>query len=489
MTRAIARGASRWVALAIAAASSQTVCGTIWCQPLARAQPAPEQPQPEQPQPEQPQPEQPQPEQPQPQPQEAQPPTERAPGESPPGEPAAGQQPWEEPLAEEPPGAKPPPFRLEFYGFTMLDIGYEVRQNDPNWFDVVRPTKLPSFPDEFGEGGRTFASVRQTRFGVKGFTPTDLGELQTIFEWELFGVGVDAGQTTLRLRHAYGELGQLGAGQYWSPFMDIDVFPNSLEYWGPPGMVFFRNVQVRWMPIKGDTRLTFALERPGATADASEVNREFIEAAGVKGHFPYPDLSGEFRYGGPWGYVELAGIVRRIEWNTPDPPAAVDISDGVFGWGFQLSSNVKLLADNVLKLSAVYGHGIQNYMNDASADIGVEENPGNLDQPIEGVAMPVFGLVAFVDWYWTKKWSSSAGYSLVWIDNASGQDPSDLEWGHYALGNLLYKPVEDFMVGGELQFARRQNWADDFDVNDYRIQFSFKWNFAATLARTAGSAK
>ena len=33
--------------------------------------------------------------------------------------------------------------------------------------------------------------------------------------------------------------------------MDPDVFPNSLEYWGPTGMVFFRNVQVRWMPTQG----------------------------------------------------------------------------------------------------------------------------------------------------------------------------------------------------------------------------------------------
>ena len=34
--------------------------------------------------------------------------------------------------------------------------------------------------------------------------------------------------------------------------MDPDVFPNSIEYWGPTGMVFFRNVQVRWMPISGE---------------------------------------------------------------------------------------------------------------------------------------------------------------------------------------------------------------------------------------------
>ena len=69
----------------------------------------------------------------------------------------------------------------------------------------------------------------------------------------MFGTGVDEGQTTFRLRHAYGELGAFGAGQTWSPFMDPDVFPNSLEYWGPTGMVFFRNVQLRWMPVTGDT--------------------------------------------------------------------------------------------------------------------------------------------------------------------------------------------------------------------------------------------
>jgi len=30
--------------------------------------------------------------------------------------------------------------------------------------------------------------------------------------------------------------------------MDIDVFPNTIDYWGPSGMVFYRNVQMRWTP-------------------------------------------------------------------------------------------------------------------------------------------------------------------------------------------------------------------------------------------------
>src|SRR3982751_1241935 len=137
--------------------------------------------------------------------------------------------------------------QLDIYGFAMLDTGYETGQSDPAWFDTMRPTKLPSFNDEFGKDGRWFAGVRQSRFGVKADIPTDGGpHIKTIFEFELFGTGVDAGQTTFRLRHAYGEYGKFGAGQTWSLFMDPDVFPNSIEYWGPTGMVFFRNVQFRY---------------------------------------------------------------------------------------------------------------------------------------------------------------------------------------------------------------------------------------------------
>jgi hypothetical protein len=169
---------------------------------------------------------------------------------------------------------------MDIYGFIMLDMGHDFKTIDPDWFDTMRVTKLPSFEGEFGKDHDTFAGIRQTRFGVKTETPTSLGPLKTQFEFELFGTGVDAGQTTLRMRHAYGELGQFGAGQTWSPFMDPDVFPNSLEYWGPTGMVFYRNVQFRWMPIKGDTNLTIASNdrAQAATVACSQIATSFRES-------------------------------------------------------------------------------------------------------------------------------------------------------------------------------------------------------------------
>ena len=131
--------------------------------------------------------------------------------------------------------------RLEIYGAAMLDMGFQANQNDPNWFDVVRPTKLPAFANQFGEDGHFFSGVRQSRFGVRAYVGTPIGELKTVFEYELFGTGVDAGQTTFRLRHAYGELGTLRSGPDVEPvhgpgrLPQLDRVPGARTAWCSSG--------------------------------------------------------------------------------------------------------------------------------------------------------------------------------------------------------------------------------------------------------------
>jgi len=361
---------------------------------------------------------------------------------------------------------------MDIYGFAMLDMGYESGQSDPDWFDTVRPTKLPSFDDEFGGDGHTYAGVRQSRFGVKTFSPTSKGEIKTTFEFELFGVGVDAGQTTFRLRHAYGEFGHWVAGQTWSPFMDPDVFPNSIEYWGPNGMVFFRNVQVRWMPLMGKNEVFVALERPGASGDPG-VLVGTPDPVNLAGRFPLPDLSGHYKMNRKWGHLQVAGILREMKWDDLDP-AAPDNSGSATGWGINVSSNVKFSKDT-LRLQVVYGEGIANYMNDATADVGAVTN-GDI-----GEALPLVGIVAFYDKTWNDRWTSSFGYSSVDIDNSDGQLPDAFHKGQYALANLLYHPVPNLMWGGELQWGDRENNSDGFTVSDTRVQFSVRYNFSRTL--------
>jgi hypothetical protein len=372
--------------------------------------------------------------------------------------------------------AQDPKPSFEIYGFAMLDIGHDFKQINPNWSDTMRVTKLPSVEDQFGRDNNTFAGVRQSRLGVRSSTPTAAGELKTTFEFELFGTGVDEGQTTFRLRHAYGELGAFGAGQTWSPFMDPDVFPNSLEYWGPTGMVFFRNVQVRWMPMKGANSLTIALERPGASADQG-VYSDRVELQNIKGRFPIPDISASYKHSQKWGYVRAAGMLRVIKWDDVLDDK-FDLSGDATGWGLNLSSNINAGKSDVIRLQYVFGEGIENYMNDAPVDIGIVNNFGNTVTPILGKPLPIRGLVAFLDHTWNAKVTTAVGYSSTDIDNTEGQAPNAYKSGRYALGNVLYSPVPNVMVGSEVQWGRRENFSDGFSSDGLKLQFSFKYNFS-----------
>lgn len=374
---------------------------------------------------------------------------------------------------------------MEIYGFIMMDAGYNFDQIDPNWFDVVRPTKLPTYENQYGADGTFYFSVRQTRLGFKNYFETSLGELFTQFEFEMFGTGVDAGQTTMRLRHAYAELGQFGVGQYWSPFMDIDVFPNTVEYWGPNGMVFFRNVQFRWMPVKGDTRFTFALERPGASADQGDYASR-VELDNVVPRFPLPDFSAEYRKAFEGGsYVEIAGIARVIEWEDNNEDQ-FDLSGNDLGWGLNFSTNLKFNGGkDTFRGQVVYGEGIQNYMNDAPVDVGIEDNLDDPERPVIGKALPLIGIVAFLDHTWSDKFTSSIGWSMLDIDNTNGQSADAFKSGNYVVGNLMYYPVQNVMAGVELQYGDRQNFGEDVvdGTSILKLQFSFKYNFSQTFYR------
>ena len=69
-------------------------------------------------------------------------------------------------------------------------------------------------------------------------------------------------------------------------------------------------------------------------------------------------------------------------------------------------------------------------MNDASVDIGVVEQAG---LPTGQEAIPIFGLVAFLDLNWSEKWTSTIGYSLQDNDVTNGQSDSSFKKGQYAL--------------------------------------------------------
>jgi hypothetical protein len=219
-----------------------------------------------------------------------------------------------------------------------------------------------------------------------------------------------------------------------------------------------------------------ALERPGASGD-SGVYADRVEVQNIGARFPVPDLTAEYTYGGDRGYVRAAGILRRISWddNLDD---AFDLDGSATGWGINLSSNIKAGDASTIRLQYVFGEGIQNYMNDAPVDIGIVNQFSNTVTPIRGEPIPIQGLVIFLDHAWNDRFTSAIGYSRTDIDNTEGQAPNAYKTGQYALGNLLYTPVTNVMMGGELQWGRRENFSDGFSADGLKVQFSFKYNFS-----------
>ena len=239
------------------------------------------------------------------------------------------------------------------------------------------------------------------------------------------------------------------------------------------------------MPIQGASRVTVALERPGASGDRGDADGtdvlHHIDLTDVVGRFPWPDLSAEGRLGRKWGYVRLAGILRGIYWDDLLRRSNIDLDGSALGWGLSLSSNVKTTKHDVVKLQITYGEAIESYVSDAPFDIGAERHPGNPVRPVTGEALPVLAGMAFYDHTWSKRFTSSIGYSGVRITNSDGQSALAFHSGQYALANLLYTPDPVLLFGGEFQWGHRKNAFDGFGANDFRIQFTGRLNFAMPL--------
>lgn len=374
---------------------------------------------------------------------------------------------------------KAPQVQLDIYGFIHTDAIYDVNRVDPDWKATLRPSKIPvECPGDAGCGndGETILSVRQSRLGFKALIPTAVGDLRTKFEFELFGVGEDAGQTTFRLRHAYGELGPILAGQTWSLFMDPDVFPNTIDYWGPAGMVFLRNPQIRYTPLNGESwRAAVAVENPGGALDEGKIDPDDINALGegFSSWDRFPDLTAQVRNQGDWGHVQLGGIVRYLGYEIREQNGGNP--DGwELGYGANLSGSFRLFENDAILWQVVGGRGIANYMNDGGTDLAPN---GELN---EARAVPSLGWLLYYNRQWSERWTSSIGFSEHRQWNTSGQDDTSFEIGQIGNVNLLFHPIPDMYVGPELIWGRRENY-DGEDGTDSRVQLSFHYNFGGTI--------
>jgi hypothetical protein len=387
------------------------------------------------------------------------------------------------PAVQVTPAAPRPPrdHNLELYGFVQLDAIQDFKRVNPDWDATLRPSRIPTEKGQFGGNGQSIFSVRQSRLGAKATGNIWGKPYEAKFEFDLYGTGVDAGQTTFRVRHMYAKWGPLLFGQTNTLFMDGDIFPNVVDYWGPTGMVFVRTPQIRWTFLDNNGwTAAVALEHPSDDIDPGNIRLidEDI-AANIQANEELPDLTAAVRYGGGWGHVRLAGILRKVGYDTRGTDG--NEPDGhKTGWGLNLTGSANL-GMFTPRLGVVYGRGIATYMNDGGMDLApaiATFTDGNQIVIVpKAEAVKLLGVSAYVDINWTKQWTSALGYSFTKVDNTNFQDATAFHKGEYASANLLY--ARDSLLAG-LEFLWGKRTDNDGDTGtDTRMQATFKWSFSS----------
>jgi len=373
---------------------------------------------------------------------------------------------------------------FEVYGFAQADVIQDFQRVRPDWASTLRPTRIPTEEGLYGANGESIFSVRQSRLGVRGSLPVGEYDLKARIEFDFFGTSSGdrpdaAGPNGVRLRRAYGEWGPILAGLTASLFMDDDWWPTIIDYWGPAGMVFYRNVQIRYTPFTGEHSFAVAIERPATDLDST--GAPAAPAGGrISPRSLLPDLTAQYRLSQGWGYLQLSGILRWLGYDTTFPP---DTTPGpgarpkgdAIGWGLHASSTIGLIPDKLKLLAAVvYGAGTSYYMNDATPDLAFG---GTVADP-KAQAVPMLGISAYLDVYWSTLFSSAIGYSTVMMFNRDLQGAGAFKTGQYASVNFLVTPFRNFMTGPEFLFGHRTDKGGATGT-DTRLQVSVKYSFTS----------
>jgi hypothetical protein len=350
---------------------------------------------------------------------------------------------------------------LQVGGFVQVDA-----ITDSNAIGSKDSFIVSSIPTSGATAGQTNFSVRQTRLFIKTEAPTGWGPLVTYWEGDFFGPD----GTDLRLRHAYGQIGdkhQLLAGQTWTTFMDASTYPAIFDYQGPNAMVLVRQPMVRYsVQLRDDLKLQVALEDPNP--DLSSEGS--IDGSGTS---LWPDFAANVRWTPKWGHLQLAGILRQL---TFDPTSGSRSTE--LGWGLNVSGSVLLFEpvakgkqDNLV-FQFAGGQGIANYFNDTNG-LGMD---GFVQSDLDLQSLGILGGFVAYQHYWSLKWASSAGYSFLRVDDASGQGGDTYESGHYMVVNIMFYPTERIWMGLEALYGIREDQDGDTG-DDLRLSFSVQYRF------------
>jgi hypothetical protein len=355
-------------------------------------------------------------------------------------------------------------------------------------------------------------SAAESRFNIETRTPTGYGELKTFIEGDFEGTsGVTPGNTFLfnsdrsafSLRHAYGTLGPLLAGQYFSLFEDTAAFVETLDFGGAIGVSGpLRQAQIRYVYNVGNgLTLAGSIENPQTAiiaTNVSNIGNQFGTSTFALGQGEkIPDFVGALIFGQGPGHIALRGVLRDL---TDKGPGAAQAGLGVtttpgtnastLGWGLGLSGDLHVFGPDDIIFQANGGHGIGRYQTNSGV------SPGDSVISLDGRTLDAVwqwgGVLAYQHWWIPSVLRSNIEGSMIMTSYpnelfttiVAGANPSDPNGALGSLNkrlisshlNLIWSPVPPVDLGIEGIWEERRTVANQTGHIE-RMQVSGKFKF------------
>ena len=304
--------------------------------------------------------------------------------------------------------------------------------------------------------------ARQSRLWLGTRTPTERGELRTYLEGDFFGADGNESSSNshgFRLRHAYGSLGKLLAGQTWTNFFDERAYPETLDFGGPAGQIFVRQAQVRWTDTFARGEWSVSAENPESVLAVPGIASPFRSDVDHA-----PDLTARVKYGFGAASYSLGLLAREIGVDTPAARAS--------SWGGALAIGgvVPFAGRDDVRFDFNVGNAIGRYQELGFFPDGYVGADGGLR-----LASQRSGFIALRH-FWTPRLRStielSAAGSNPPAGTANGVNASDRSQ-HL---NLIWSPVDGVNLGAELLHGERAVVGGDKGSLN-RLQFSAQYLF------------
>lgn len=373
---------------------------------------------------------------------------------------------------------------IKIGGYVKGDLIYDVNADLGDTFAASAIPQDGSVQDN--REGQFRAHARQTRINIATSTPTDFGVARTFIEGDFFGSGgneVLSNSTSFRLRHAYGSLGPVLVGQTWSNFMFLDAYPDTVDFFGPVGIPFVRQGQIRYTVNPTENlQLSFSAENSELTAIADTTGDGLADSTLGStrrsaddlqfGIDTLPDFTARVTYSDDWGALSLSGVGRYLE---VDSGGAGNANDEEYGWGILVAGVLNLgefapaFGNDSIMANFTYGDGVGRYLiNGFNQDAFLNAN-GNLD------SIEAWGVAAAYTRHWTDNLRSNFVYGHYEIDDTFNPGATEsLDTVHV---NLMWTPTDRVQYGLEYIYGARDFQNSSFDNDANRVQFSAQFTF------------